>query len=70
MKQNKARYAKQSGIKTFISIIVLINFKCYFKCVDSKFVVVDINFHDFNVLQCFIIEKKYNFNCITQIEFG
>ena len=69
MKQNKARYAKQSEIKTFI-LTILVNFKCYFKCVDSTYVVVSIYFHVFNVLEHFIVENKSNFNCIIQIDFG
>ena len=39
-------------------LIVLINFKCYFKCVNSTYVVIFIYFHVFNVLECFSIGKK------------
>ena len=56
--RNKTKHDKlNKAIKTSI-LIVLINFKCYFKCVGSTFIVVFIYFHVFfYVLEHFIIEK-------------
>ena len=44
-------------MKTFI-LIVLIDFKCYSKCINSTCVVILINFRVFNILGHFYIENN------------